>query len=251
MFLVTVGLFLTGCGQQEQGEDTEPTEEKQEQNTEITEKKQGEDTEPTKKTVSEEVTSDETPSEEPTTRETFVKESPPQETTTAAIHSEHAAKSDIETAPPAQATPPPPSNAESQPPYGLTPPQELGVNAVEQDVPNVPTTSPAVSTVFFTVPGVNGATYSCTGGPPFVHNGDNASMGNCAVQQIGPPAGLICDVPTAITFVHDMQQFVADASLCHGGTDTSLTSPEAGLPSQAQPYPSGTEPTPSSGAHQH
>ncbi|MDQ3834205.1 MAG: hypothetical protein M3315_11365 [Actinomycetota bacterium] len=69
------------------------------------------------------------------------------------------------------------------------------------------------SVVFFPVPLGNGATYSCAGGPPFVVDEDD-STGNCSVQQVGAPAELICDVPTTITFVHDMHQFVADASLC-------------------------------------
>ncbi len=81
--------------------------------------------------------------------------------------------------------------------------------------------SPAHSIVFFPVTLGNGATYSCTGGPPFVSNGDD-SAGNCAVQQIGKPADLVCDVPTTITFVHDMHQFVADGSLCHTSTDEPI-----------------------------
>jgi hypothetical protein len=78
--------------------------------------------------------------------------------------------------------------------------------------------SPADSIVFFPVTLGNGATYSCTGGPPFVFNGDD-STGNCAVQQIGRPADLVCDIPTTITFVHDMHQLVADGSRCRSGTD--------------------------------
>jgi hypothetical protein len=70
------------------------------------------------------------------------------------------------------------------------------------------------SIVFFPVTLGNGATYSCTGGPPFVFNSDDSS-GNCAVQQIGMPADLVCDVPTTITFVHDMHEFTADGSSCH------------------------------------
>ncbi|MDP8951731.1 MAG: hypothetical protein M3N18_05760 [Actinomycetota bacterium] len=73
-------------------------------------------------------------------------------------------------------------------------------------------TSPTDSTVFY--PKGNGVTYSCTGGSPFVHHGHDASMGNCAVQGVGPPADLICDVPTTITFVHDMHQDVEDGRLC-------------------------------------
>src|SRR4051812_36993289 len=68
--------------------------------------------------------------------------------------------------------------------------------------------------VFFPVRLGNGATYSCTGGPPFVVNEDD-STGNCSVQQIGAPTDLICDSPSTITFVHDRHQFVADGSLCH------------------------------------
>ena len=71
----------------------------------------------------------------------------------------------------------------------------------------------ADSVVFF--PAGNGATYSCTGGPPFVHNGHDASTGNCGVQHVGPPPGVTCDIPTTITFVHDMRQDVQDGRLCH------------------------------------
>ncbi len=84
----------------------------------------------------------------------------------------------------------------------------------------------ADSIVYF--PYGNGATYSCTGGPPFVF--DPAWTGNCAVQQIGKPADLVCDDPTTITFVHDMHQFVADASLCYSGTDASSINPSTDLP---------------------
>ena len=81
---------------------------------------------------------------------------------------------------------------------------------------------PAHSIVFFPVSLGNGATYSCTGGPPFVFDGDDSSTGNCSVRQIGRPAELVCDVPTTITFVHDMHQFVGDASRCQSGTDESV-----------------------------
>ncbi len=68
----------------------------------------------------------------------------------------------------------------------------------------------ADSTVFF--PYGNGATYSCTGGPPFVF--DPAGTGNCTVQQIGRLTGPLCEIPTTITFVHQGHQWIADAKLC-------------------------------------
>jgi hypothetical protein len=86
---------------------------------------------------------------------------------------------------------------------------------VVASIPPALAVSPEDSIVFFPVPLGNGATYSCTGGPPFVSDGDDSTRGNCSVEQIGPPADLICDVPITITFVHDMHQFVADASICH------------------------------------
>ena len=73
----------------------------------------------------------------------------------------------------------------------------------------------ADSIVYF--PYGNGVTYSCTGGPPFVF--DSAGTGNCSIEQIGSPAGLVCDVPTTITFVHQGHQWVADTRLCHSSTD--------------------------------
>ena len=71
------------------------------------------------------------------------------------------------------------------------------------------------SLVFFPVG--NGATYSCTGGPPFIHSGhDASSTGNCTVRHVGPPPSgpASCDVPTTITLVHDMHQDVEEGRLC-------------------------------------
>ncbi len=68
----------------------------------------------------------------------------------------------------------------------------------------------ADSIVYF--PYGNGATYSCTGGPPFVF--DSAGTGNCTVQQIGRLTDPLCEIPTTITFVHHGHQWVADARLC-------------------------------------
>jgi hypothetical protein len=73
------------------------------------------------------------------------------------------------------------------------------------------------SIVFF--PAGNGATYSCTDGPPFVHNSDDPSMGNCTVEQVGPPTGMVCDAPTTITLVHDMEQLVVEGNLCRSSTE--------------------------------
>ena len=74
--------------------------------------------------------------------------------------------------------------------------------------------SPGESTVFY--PQGNGVTYSCTGGPPFIHSGHDASTGNCTVRHVGPPSGgsASCDVPTTITLVHDMHQNVEEGRLC-------------------------------------
>jgi hypothetical protein len=73
--------------------------------------------------------------------------------------------------------------------------------------------SSATSIVYF--PFGNGATYSCSGGPPFVSNDSDGSPGNCAIEQIGaPPVGLVCDIPTTITFVHETHQATLDARLC-------------------------------------
>ena len=78
-------------------------------------------------------------------------------------------------------------------------------------LPAMAASQAADSIVFF--PYGNGATYSCTGGPPFVF--DAAGTGNCTVQQIGAlPAGIVCEIPTTITFMHQGHQWVADASLC-------------------------------------
>jgi hypothetical protein len=212
--LATAGLFLTGCGEPEQGQDAETTEEVRQ------------DTE-------------ETASEETTGGETLVEETTLQEIATAS-DGEQAAKAEVATVPPDQAASPPLSDGESQPPDGLAPSQGLGTNRAGQAASNPSATPPAASIVF--LPLGNGVTYSCTGGPPFVHYGHDASMGNCAVQHVLPPVGLVCDVPTTMMIVHDMGQLVFDASLCRSGTDTGFTSPEPALPAQAQPYPFATEP---------
>jgi hypothetical protein len=79
--------------------------------------------------------------------------------------------------------------------------------------------SPPSSVVYF--PLGNGATYSCAGGPPFVvdnnhhHHDSGDSPGNCAIEQIGPPpVGLVCDIPTTITFTHEMRPWTTEAWLC-------------------------------------
>ena len=77
--------------------------------------------------------------------------------------------------------------------------------------------SPPDSVVYF--PLGNGATYSCAGGPPFVvnnhHHSGDSSPGNCAIRQIGPPpVGLVCDIPTTITFTHEMYPWTTDVWLC-------------------------------------
>ena len=59
----------------------------------------------------------------------------------------------------------------------------------------------------------DGGTYSCTGGPPFVS--DSAGTGNCSIEEIGAPIGLVCDIPTTLTFVHEGHEWVSDASLCY------------------------------------
>ena len=85
--------------------------------------------------------------------------------------------------------------------------------------PALADSSPSTSSmVFFPVALGNGATYSCTGGPPFVFDGDDPSSGNCAVERIGKPEELACDDPTSITFVHDLHEFAGEASLCKSAT---------------------------------
>jgi hypothetical protein len=75
-----------------------------------------------------------------------------------------------------------------------------------------PESLPANSIVYF--PYGNGLTYSCAGGPPFIVDTMSAE-GNCALEQIGGlPAGVVCDIPTTITFVHDMNQEELDGWSC-------------------------------------
>ncbi len=230
VILVTVGLFPTGCGQQEQLQDTETAEET---------------TSDAEEAALEETTSGETTVEETTREETA--------TTAATSHSEQVAETEVEAAPPArEAAPPPSSNGESHVHDQPAQSQEPSANEAGQAVSNAGEIAPANSIVFFPVQ--NGVTYFCTGGPPFIHHGHDASMGNCAVQHVGPPAGLVCDVPTTITIMHDMEQLVLDGRLCYSGTDAGLTGPDAALPDQA--YPFDTEPAPYSpatygGTHEH
>jgi hypothetical protein len=73
----------------------------------------------------------------------------------------------------------------------------------------------ANSIVYF--PYGDGLTYSCAGGPPFIVDNMSAegTEGNCALEQIGAlPAGVVCDIPTTITFVHDMNQEELDGWSC-------------------------------------
>ena len=78
-------------------------------------------------------------------------------------------------------------------------------------LPAVAQSQEANSIVF--LPYGNGATYSCNGGPPFIFD-PHTGEGNCAVEQIGRPAGLVCEVPTTIRVVHGMHQAEVDAKLC-------------------------------------
>ena len=75
-------------------------------------------------------------------------------------------------------------------------------------------TTPANSILFAPVGVGNGATYSCTGGPPFVYDPASTSQ-NCHLQQIGLSPGLLCDVPTTLTFIEEGYQYPTNARLCH------------------------------------
>jgi hypothetical protein len=71
---------------------------------------------------------------------------------------------------------------------------------------------PANSIVYF--PYGDGLTYSCAGGPPFIVD-SMSPEGNCALEQIGAlPVGVVCDIPTTITFGHDMNQEELDGWSC-------------------------------------
>jgi enhancing lycopene biosynthesis protein 2 len=72
--------------------------------------------------------------------------------------------------------------------------------------------SQEVDSIIF-LPYGNGATYSCTGGAPFIFD-PHSGEGNCAVEQIGKPAGLVCEVPTTVRIVHGTHQAEEDAKLC-------------------------------------
>ncbi len=78
-------------------------------------------------------------------------------------------------------------------------------------LPAVAQSQEADSIVF--LPYGNGATYSCTGGAPFIFD-PHSGEGNCAVEQIGKPAGLVCEVPTTVRIVHGTHQAEEDAKLC-------------------------------------
>ncbi len=86
-------------------------------------------------------------------------------------------------------------------------------------IPSAVAASPA-ALVFFAVPGGPGGTYSCTSGPPFVSDLDS-TQDNCTLYQTGAPAGLVCDIPTTVTFVPtvpevpEVTEYVANGSLCH------------------------------------
>ena len=75
-------------------------------------------------------------------------------------------------------------------------------------------TTPANSILFIPVAVGNGATYSCTDGPPFVYDPASPSQ-NCHLQQVGLSPGLLCDVPTTLTFIYEGYQYPASAIVCH------------------------------------
>ena len=94
----------------------------------------------------------------------------------------------------------------------------VAVLTITTIVPAMASAAPEAADSVIFLPAGNGATYSCTGGPPFVDNGHDVSAGNCSLEHIGAPAGFECDAPTTITFVHDMHEEVLDARLCHSST---------------------------------
>jgi len=80
--------------------------------------------------------------------------------------------------------------------------------------------SSADSLIFFAAPGGPGGTYSCTSGPPFISEPGSVQE-NCTPYQTGMPAGLVCDIPTTVTFaptvpdVPEITQYAAQGRLCH------------------------------------
>ena len=81
--------------------------------------------------------------------------------------------------------------------------------------------SSADSLIYFAVPGGLGGTYSCTSGPPFVSE-LGSTQENCTLYQVGAPTGLVCDIPTTVTFVPTLpevpevvSEYLADGWLCH------------------------------------
>lgn len=80
--------------------------------------------------------------------------------------------------------------------------------------------APPEALVFFAVPGGPGGTYSCTSSPPFVSD-LGSPQETCTLYQTGAPAGLVCDIPTTVTFVPtvpevpEVTEYVANGSLCH------------------------------------
>ena len=88
-------------------------------------------------------------------------------------------------------------------------------------IPTLPAFASSVDPIVF-FPRGNGATYSCTGGPPFVFDAHSDSMGNCSVDGVGPPpAGLVCEDPATITFMHEGHDFTDEAKLCDSGVDAA------------------------------
>ncbi len=94
----------------------------------------------------------------------------------------------------------------------------VAVTMLVASIPPAVAASPA-SLIFFAVPGGPGGTYSCTSGPPFISELDSPQE-NCTLHQTGAPAGLVCDIPTTVTFVPtvpevpEVTEYVANGSLC-------------------------------------
>ncbi len=95
----------------------------------------------------------------------------------------------------------------------------VAVTMLVASIPPAVAASPA-ALILFAVPGGPGGTYSCTSGPPFVSKLDSPQE-NCTLYQTGAPTGLVCDIPTTVTFVPtvpevpEVGEYVANASLCH------------------------------------
>jgi hypothetical protein len=116
----------------------------------------------------------------------------------------------------------PQAQAQQTPTILFVPPQTVQVTPVLSITQNPP-----------------GITFSCPGGPPLATSLPPGA-GNCVYQYVGPPAGLICDIPTILEIptVGSSVGYSSQAFQCRA-PEASPTAPLPASPIAPAPRDSG------------